>query len=114
MYLFTQSLLIHFLAKDTKILTLLKYIACDFFNKHITFHPFPGLRGKKAMNQPNQFFAELPEEALVSLFFSLIRMRQQMENEYYANPSKALAGAVVEVKKLIRRVEAVICSEALG
>ena len=66
------------------------------------------------MNQTDQFLTELPEEAVVSLFFSLIRLRQQMENEYYANPSKALAGVVVEVKKLIRRVEGVICSESLG
>jgi len=66
------------------------------------------------MKPKEQSFNELPDEAVVSLFFSLIRLRQQMENEYYANPTKTLAGAVVEVKKLILRVEDVICSEPLG
>jgi len=65
------------------------------------------------MNQTDQTLAELPDEALVNLFIDLIRLRQQMENDYYANPSDALAGAVVEVKKLIRLVQAVICSEPL-
>jgi len=66
------------------------------------------------MKQTDQSLVELPEEALVNLFIDLIRLRQQMENEYYENPTKALACAVVEVKKLIRRVQGVICSEPLG
>ena len=66
------------------------------------------------MNQTDQSLAKLPEEALVSLFFSLIRLRQQLEDEYYANPTKALAYEVIELKKLIKWVEGVICSEPLG
>lgn len=66
------------------------------------------------MKTKEQSFHELPDETLVNLLFSLIRLRQQLENEYYVNPTKALAGAVVEVKKLIRRIEGVICSEPLG
>ena len=54
------------------------------------------------MKQTDQSIIEIPGETLVSLFFTLIRLRQQMENKYIANPSKALVGAVVEVKKLIR------------
>ena len=65
------------------------------------------------MKQKDQCLTELSDEALVSLFFSLIRLRQQMENEYYANPTKTLADAVVDVKKLILRIQAVICNEAL-
>ena len=63
------------------------------------------------MKPKEQSFNEPPEDELVNLFFALIRLRQQMENEYYSNPTKALAGAVVEVKKLILRVQTVICSE---
>ena len=66
------------------------------------------------MKQTEQTFHELPDETLVSLFFSLIRPRQQMEKEYYANPTKALASEVSEIRKLIKRIEGVICSEPLG
>lgn len=65
------------------------------------------------MKQKDQCLTELSDEALVSLFFSLIRLRQQMEKKYYANPTKTLADAVVDVKKLILRIQAVICNEAL-
>jgi len=53
------------------------------------------------MKPKEQSLQELPDEALVSLFFSLIRLRQQMEKEYYANPTKALACEVSEIRKLI-------------
>ena len=66
------------------------------------------------MNSKEQSFNELQDDELVSLFFSLIRLRQQMENEYYANPTKVLSCEVVELKKLIKWVEDVICSEPLG
>jgi len=65
------------------------------------------------MKPKEQSLTELPDEALVSLFFSLIRIRQQMEKEYYANPTKALACEVIEIKKLIKWVENDICSESL-
>ena len=66
------------------------------------------------MKTQDQSLKELPEDDLVSLFFSLIRLRQQMENEYYANPTKAFDCEVIEIKKLIKRIEGVICSEPLG
>ena len=66
------------------------------------------------MKLKEQSLSELPDNELVSLFFSLIRLRQQMENKYYANPTKVLACEVVELKKLIKWVEDVICSEPLG
>ena len=66
------------------------------------------------MKQTDHSLEEIPEEALVNLFFSLIRLRQQMEDGYYINPTKALAGAVVEMKKLIRQVRADILDGALG
>ena len=64
------------------------------------------------MKTNEQSSQELPEDELVSLFFSLIRLRQQMESDYYANPTKALACVINEIRKLIRRVEGVICSES--
>jgi len=42
------------------------------------------------------------------------RLRQQIENEYYANPTKAIAGEVIELKMMIKQVEGAICSEPLG
>ncbi|MBC8147246.1 MAG: hypothetical protein H8E98_04605 [Bacteroidetes bacterium] len=66
------------------------------------------------MNSKEQPFQGIPDEALVSLFFALIRLRQQMENEYYAYPTKALASEVIEIKKMIKWIESVICSESLG
>ena len=61
------------------------------------------------MKPKEQSFNELPKDELVNLFFALIRLRQQMENEYYANPKKALACEVIEIKKLIKWVEDIIC-----
>ncbi len=80
----------------------------------LTFHPFSGLMVKKNHDQTDQFLAELPEEVLVSLFFSLIRMRQQMEDEYYANPTKILAGAVFKLKQMILIVRDVIVETSQG
>ena len=54
------------------------------------------------MKPKEQSFEELPEDELVKLFFSLIWLRQQVENEYYANPTKTLAYEVIELKKLIK------------
>jgi len=65
------------------------------------------------MKPIEQTLQELPGDDLVSLFFALIRLRQQMENEYNANPTKALACEVIEIKKLIKWIEDVICSEPL-
>jgi len=42
------------------------------------------------MKPKEQSFHELPEDELVSLLFALIRIRQQIENEYYSNPTKTL------------------------
>ncbi|MFC2102317.1 hypothetical protein ACFLS7_04915, partial [Bacteroidota bacterium] len=70
--------------------------------------------GKKAMNTTEQSSQELPDDELVSLFYSLIWLRQLKEQEYYERPTPTLAGEVIELKKKILEVLDVILGKPLG